>query len=86
MWSTSNSYVFEPPPSNTGVIEIGLTSQVIRQSHLAFNDYDSELRESLVLNVRTAMEHAIYAMFQFPSFETLVRKCSSSGEQELDSW
>ena len=86
VWNTSNNYVFEPPLSNTGVIAIGWTSQAIRQSHLAFNDCDSELRESLVLHVRTAFEHAIYAMFQFQSFETLVSKCPSSGEQELVSW
>jgi hypothetical protein len=61
VWEIFSNYVFQPPLSNVGVIAIGWTAYVIRQTHLTFNNYDSGLRDSLVPNVRTAFEHAIYA-------------------------
>ena len=60
VWNGFNEIEFLPPISSKGLMAIGWTTLVIRQSHLVFRNYELGLRDVLVPNVRTAFEHAIY--------------------------
>jgi hypothetical protein len=60
IWELINAISFEGPFSDAKLMALGWSAVVVRQSHLVFANYSTELQEALTANVRTAFEHAVY--------------------------